>query len=208
MKTLRLEPSWKHNLSVTDLIAYPPEGYQFILDSGVDRTLFRKVSKSNWAYTFQHWLGTRIPLMMVKSYLEKSKRTPGTDLTYAAIHLVLRKEPWILDMQCEPPHLLLWIRWTEQQLDKYKEQVRKTLASPYCKKIICWVEAGKRALVSWLGDELEDKIEVVYWGSPKRNFVKNYDKENVKLLFVNSGNINTLAHFNRKGGSEVLKAFL
>ena len=91
MKTIHLKPSWKHSLSLNDLILYPPEGYQFTLDSGVERAFFGQASKLDWAYDFQHWLGTRIPLPLVKSYLERFKRTPSsTDLTYAVIHLVLR----------------------------------------------------------------------------------------------------------------------
>lgn len=209
MKTIFLEPSWKHNLSVSDLTRYPPKGYSFTVDNGRERTLFQLASKVNWTYSLQDLVGRKLPLMLIKSYLEKVRKIPqGTDLTYASIHLVLRREPWILDMQCEPPHLLLGNGWTEKQMSSYRDMVRTILTSSDCKKIICWLEAGKKALVSWLGDELGEKIEVVYWGVPGKSFVKNYDDRKIKLLFVNSGNINTATHFNIKGGSEVLKAFV
>ncbi len=208
MKTIHLEPSWKHNLSATELVESPPEGYQFTLDSGAQRTLFEVASKFDWVYALQHKVGTRVPLALAKSYLERLKRPPaGTDLTYATIHLVLRKEPWILDMQCEPPHLLLWTRWKREQPDRFSGRVRKALAAPNCKRIVCWVDAGRKALVSWLGEELEDKIEVIHLGSPSRDFTKSHDDSKITLLFVNSGNINTTDHFYRKGGSEVLEAF-
>lgn len=196
-------------LSVDNLVAYPPEGYRFISASSLEESVIQGASRFDWAYGVQHWLGTRVPLPLVKSYLGRFKSTSSSvDLTYALMHLVLRKEPWVLDMQCEPPHLLLWIRWSDKQRDRFRDSVRKRLASPYCRKVICWVEAGKKAFLSWLGSDLEDKIEMVYWGVPRRNFVKNHNDGKTKLLFVNSGNINTMAHFNRKGGSEVLQAFL
>jgi glycosyltransferase involved in cell wall biosynthesis len=57
------------------------------------------------------------------------------------------------------------------------------------------------------GKEFEEKIEVIYWGVPPKNFEKQYIKEKVKILFVNSGNINTALHFYGKGGAEVIQAF-
>lgn len=179
------------------------------MGSSLEENSFRWASRFDWAYDIQAWLGTRIPLPLIKSRLEKFRRPPSqSNLTYALMHLVFRQEPWVLDMQCEAPHMLVWMRCSEGQKHKYVEQVTKVLALPWCKKVICWTEAGRNAFLSWLGCELEKKIEVVSWGVPRRDFAKRYDDRKVKLLFVNSGNINTMAHFNRKGGSEVLQAFL
>lgn len=208
MKQIYLESAWKHNLSVNDLVLYPPEGYRFSLDSSLEESFFKRASRFEWTYAFQAWLGSKVPLKLVKSYLEKTRRVPGgTQLTYASIHLDFRDEPWILDMQVEPPHLLLWNRWAPKQSGQYRERVKKVLLSPHCKKVICWIEGAKKALLAWLGDELADKVETVYWGIPRRDFAKKYGGT-VKLLFVNSANINREAHFNVKGGSEVLAAFL
>jgi glycosyltransferase involved in cell wall biosynthesis len=138
--------------------------------------------------------------------LERFRQIPKeTDLTYAITHPVFRKEPWVLDMDCELPYLLMG---RERHFDRFKGVLKRALASQYCKKIICWVDAGRKAFLQMGYEELEDKIEVVHWAVPKRNFAKEPRGNRIKLLFVNSANLNQAFHFENKGGKEVVEAFL
>ena len=148
-----------------------------------------------------------MPLWLIKSFLERFQAAPqGSNLTYAIVHPVFRKEPWVLDLQCEQPYLLLG---HERHFRRYGGILRRVLASPYCRSIICAVEAGRRAFLSIMGcEELEPKVSVVHAAVPKRNFGKSFDEGKIKLLFVNSGNINTAWHFEVKGAKEVVESFL
>jgi glycosyltransferase involved in cell wall biosynthesis len=206
MKTIYLEPPWKPLLWSDILVTHPPQGYRFVAPQDAEQRLFQLAAKRDISYLFQRWVAGRMPVGLVKAYLEKFKPIPReANLTYAITHLVLRKEPWVLDMGNEVPHLLAG---TEAHLDKYKGTVKRALASPYCKKIIFWVETGREGFLSQVGQELEGKTEVVYGAVPPRRFTKRQHGDKVKLLFVNSGNINTARHFYAKGGREVVEAFV
>jgi len=204
-KLVYVEPAWKYPLSIRDLVLYPPEGYRFIAPKERSESVFRFLAKYDISYRLQAFIGNFVPLQLLKSYFNKLKSPPKESvLTYSLCHLVPRKEPWILDMISELPYILAW---NEKHLEKYKDRVKKVLSSNYCRKIICRVNKGKEAFLATFGEELDDKIEVVYWGATTKNFKKEYDKERVKILFVNSGNINTALHFYAKGGAEVVEAF-
>ncbi len=207
MKNIYLEPSWKQPVSAETLLRYPPQGYHFItrptsIDKGV-----RLAAKMGFTYHWQRWLEKIAPLWLAKSFLGRFNPPPKeASLTYSIIHIVFRKEPWVLDMQCEPPFILVG---DERHFAKYKGVVKRALASSYCRKIICPIEAGRKALLLAMdGEGLEPKIEVVPWTVPEREFVKSFNESKTKLLFVNSGNINEPLHFDKKGGKEILEAFL
>lgn len=205
MKTIYLEPAWKQTLSVKDLLVHSPQGYQFITKEASQEKVSKLAAKMDFAYALQGWLGGMLPLNLAKAYLERFRRIPqGADLTYAVTHLVFRKEPWVLDMQCEQPHLLIW---SERHFDRYKEALKRVLTSTYCRKIICWADAGRKAFLQMGCEELEDKIEVVHGAVIKRNFIKEYQQDNIKLLFVGSSNIRASRHFEVKGGKEIVEAF-
>ncbi len=89
---------------------------------------------------------------------------------------------------------------------KYKSTIENTLASEYCKKIICWSEAGaKTVLLSLNNPALEKKLAIVPRIPGRRNFTKSFNTDKIRLLFVNSNNIP--GQFFYKGGLNVLEAF-
>jgi glycosyltransferase involved in cell wall biosynthesis len=209
-KIVYVEPAWKCPLSVQELVLHPPEGYRFITPKGRSERVFRFLAKYDVSYKLQAFMGNLIPIQLLKSYFGKLKSPPKDSiLTYSLTHLVLRKEPWILDMANELPYLLAW---SEKHLKKYKDKIKEVLNSNYCRKIICRVNKGKEAFLATFGEELEEKVKVIYWAATPKNFKKRYDRDEVKILFVNSANINTTqfnaSHFCAKGGLEVLEAFI
>ncbi len=149
-----------------------------------------------------------IPIKLTKAYIDRFKKIPhGADLTYSAAHLVFRKEPWVVDLEFvtqfigpnDGPH-------TIRHFKKYKTIVEEMLRSEYCKKIMPWTDAGRKTILWNLNCEgFEHKIETVPLAVPRKDFIKQYNKGVIKLLFAGSANIPR--DFEIKGGKEVLEAF-
>jgi glycosyltransferase involved in cell wall biosynthesis len=116
--------------------------------------------------------------------------------------LVLRDEPWVLELPCEHVTNVVggFKHWR-----RFKGLIRRVLASENCRKIIVSIEASARALEASLGAGLAEKTTLVRWAVPKKQFVKHFDSTRVKLLFVNSANIPD--QFDAKGGKEAVEAF-
>jgi len=187
------------------LLSHPPDGYRVVAKAtNWDRAL-SVATRVNGIYLFQERvLGKLIPVNLAKAYLERFKRLPqGTALTYAAGHLVFRKEPWVVDME----FVTQLAGYSAEHFKRYRRLIERTLASDYCRRIICWTEAGKKTVLENMNCEgFKDKVEVVRLSVPKKDFIKDYDAGKVKLLFVGSSNIP--GEFEYKGGIEALKAFV
>ena len=208
VKAIYLEPAWKLRKTsyIQAFFLYPPEGYKFIVRQGVQNNIFDFLSKYGVSFQIQSFLTNIFPLQLLKSYAEKFNPLPKEAcLTYSLDHLVLRKEPWILEMGFEPPWILCG---TENQLEKLKEKVRKVLFLANLKKIIFPIEKGKEAFLEKLGRDLKEKVKVISEPVIPRTSEKVFKESKVKLLFVNSGNINNDYIFYIKGGAEVIEAFL
>ena len=204
MKQVYVDVAGRMHTLFKRLMAYPPEGYQFIANETSWDKLSNAVVRSNGLYSLQDQVLNRIiPVNLAKAYLEKLKKPPkGTDLTYATGQLIFRREPWIVDLE----YVTQLAGHSIKHFKKYKGLIEKTLASDYCKKITSVTEAGiKTVLLNLDTAELADKVEVIRPAIPKRNFTKDYNKDKVRLLFVGSANIP--GNFRVKGGGEVLEAF-
>ena len=205
IKTVFIEPSWKAR-STEDLTQFPPDGYRFIAPEGRDSWILKHASKWDYSYKLLALAGSIIDVALLKSRLDKLKAPPKEAcLTYSLCHVVLRKEPWILDMLTELPCILAW---RETHLRRHREQVREILLADNCRQVICRVEKGRQAFLAAFGDDLAYKVKMVSWGTQAREFCKDHNSDRVKILFVNSGNINTATHFFNKGGAEVVQAFI
>jgi glycosyltransferase involved in cell wall biosynthesis len=203
-KTVYFEPGWKFHSSYRSLIENPPEGYTFKVGLGLSNQFFKVISTVNLPYVVQQkFLSKWIPVNIVKSRFDRLKRIPhDIDLTYSSGHLVFRKEPWVVDME----YISLLTGYNVANWRKYKSTIENTLASEYCKKIICWSEAGaKTVLLSLNNPVLEKKLAIVPRVPNQRIFTKSFNADKVRLLFVNSNNIP--GQFYYKGGLNVLEAF-
>jgi glycosyltransferase involved in cell wall biosynthesis len=189
-----------------ELLLSPPSGYRFVtIESDWDK-VSDIVSRTDILYSLQlNVLAKLFPPNLVKAYLERFKKPPnGTVLTYSIGHLVFRKEPWVVDME----FVTQLTGYNFKHFKRLRWLIEKFFASEYCKKIICWTEAGKKTILLNLDCEsFADKVEVVPLAVRKKNFVKDFsiNGKNVKLLFVGSANIP--GEFEYKGGKEVLEAF-
>jgi glycosyltransferase involved in cell wall biosynthesis len=199
-----VEPLWKmHSLHQT-LFERPPAGYDYITPADNTEKMFRTASGANPAYALLYFLERYFPLRLAIARYKKLKRPPrGTDLTYSHSHLVLRKEPWVADIE----YLSLLISPYPEQFFKYQKIVQRTLESSHCRKIICETVAGKESVLRNLDcEKLESKIEILPVGVAPKNFTRIYNEDKIKLLFLGSANI--LGEFENKGGREALASFL
>jgi glycosyltransferase involved in cell wall biosynthesis len=203
-KKIYAEPLWKMHLGrYRAQTLYPPEGYEFIMPQTLSGKAFNIASKLSLSYSALNRLDRMIPLYLIKSHLERLKKIPeGTDLTYSFDHLVFRKEPWVVELET----VANITSGSERLLRKYKGFIEGVFASKYCKKIIFWNDAGMKSVLLNLDcSKFERKIERVNLALPKRDFIKSYNRERIRLLFINSVNRSGLFHI--KGGKEVLEAF-
>ena len=185
-----------------ELIRYPPEGYEFV----VDQAMWEKHPTSSHLINelLIRFMDKLIPVHLFKAYLNRFlKRTPqGIDLIYAYNHLVFGAKPWVLWLE-EVGRLA---GFNIKHLRRYKGLVERVLASDYCKRIITSSELSKKTTLLNLDcSQFEQKIEIIPLAVHRKDFTKKYDNEKVKLLFVSSDR--SPGSFELKGGSVVLEAF-
>jgi len=202
-KRIYVEPLWKMPSGYREQLLDSPEGYEFIIPQTLPEKTFSIASKLPLSYSVLNRLDRMIPIYLIKSYLERFKKIPeGTDLTYSMFHLVFRKEPWIVELET----VANFTSGSERLLRKYKGLIERTLASKYCKKIMFWNDAAMKSVLLNLDcSKFEHKMERINFAVHKKDFTKSYNRERIRLLFVNSSN--NLGYFDIKGGKEVLEAF-
>lgn len=203
LKKIYFEPAGRVHSSQRELINYPPEGYQFITSKTF---LDERIVGSDLIF---HKLRLQVldrlmPLNLAKAWLDTFLRKIPEDveLIYAYNHPVFRKKPWVVSV--EWAHVL--VGRDLRYFPRYKKSVEKLLASDYCKKILTWTEMAKKSIpMNFNCADFEHKIEVVPHTTHSKDFVKDYNIDKVRLLFV--GSVDDPKDFEIKGGKEVLQAF-
>lgn len=201
MRSIFLEPAWKLPISYSELAKSPPENYEVLHDSGGEQVI-KSVSGHDSSHLLQAAVARILPVQLLISQM-RSLKGNSADLTYAVAHVSMKAKPWVLDMETDLPVQLVG---NDKQFALTKRYVRALILSAFCKKVICWVEAGRQAFIESF-DDVEDKVVCVNWCVPRRSIRRKIPSKRVKLLFVNSGNINTAEHFLAKGGREVVHAY-
>ena len=203
-RAVYLESTWKRHSAYRLLLERPPQGYRFAAADGRQEAIIGAASRFRAVYSMLHTLDRLAPVHLLKSCWDMARPRPkGARLTYAVNHLVLRREPWLLDLPCE--HVSNTIGGY-RHFRLFRGFVRSTLLSPHCRRIIVSIAVGKRALAAALGEDVAAKASVVHWAGEPKPFVKEYRPGGrVKMLFVDSANIP--GQFRYKGGLEALEAF-
>ena len=202
------EPLGYVDQSQREMFDLPPDGYRFVLNSAPlrdrvvtsDTFLFRVYTPLRFSFPVN-----QVPTHLLKAYIDsRTKRPPeGASLTYAYNHVVFRAEPWI----CMVEHPTMLVAPSSGLLRRWRHVIERRLASQWCRKVICWSEAGRESLLANIDCRpFADKIEVVPLAVRPRQFVRTPRTDGrVKLLFVGSGN--GLGAFHLKGGKEAVEAF-
>lgn len=204
MKKVYLDFHGKKHSLYDNLINYPPNGYEFV--TGI--TSLSKFTKSASNISFLPNLLMRsinrlMPISILKPYLERNCKLPSDiNLIYSSGHVIFKGIPWVVDLEFVT-HLC---GYNLNLLKRYKETIKKSLESENCKKIMPWTNAGKKTIVlTFNSDIIREKTETVYLSVPPKNFVKEYNKDKIKIFFVGSQNLPK--DFEIKGGKEVFHAF-
>ncbi len=205
-KRVYLQPPFLMHACHNRLVRFPPSGYEFVVRETAQEKTFRVATRMSAVRGLLRSSDLILPTTLAKSWLEKWNKPPsGTALTYASEHLVLRSEPWVVDM--EFAHLFAGRH--PKHLKRYRRVIQGALASPHCRRIICWSEAARSTLLDLDMQHFEHKIEVVYNSIEPKNFVKEYGNgKKIKILFVGADALtNAWEAFEYKGGREVLATF-
>jgi glycosyltransferase involved in cell wall biosynthesis len=196
-----LEFSGKSHSLYNILAENPPPGYRIRTKGDISSSMSNSLTKNEFIYSFQEViLNKLIPVTILKSQMEALRKPPrNTDLTYAAGHLILRDEPWVVDLE----FYTQLAGYNLHHLNRFRKVVEKALSSNQCKKIICWTNLAKKTITENTSNkEIHDKIEIVRLSTTTRKFTKMSSKDKIKILFVGSSNIP--GEFEFKGGIDLL----
>jgi hypothetical protein len=139
-----LEFTWKRHLAYDSLLTDPPAGYRFVVGDGRGQHAIKAASRFAPAYSALYALDRLVPVHLLKSYWDARTRPPaGTALTYAVNHLVLRDEPWVLDLPCEHVTNVLG---GFRHFQRYRGLVKRVLAAGNCRRIIVNRRPGRRGV--------------------------------------------------------------
>jgi glycosyltransferase involved in cell wall biosynthesis len=212
MKTVYLEgraSGWEMHSLYKELVRFPPTGYKFI--TSVDERVSKSqdeiylLNKIFMKYRIVKTLYDYVRPLAYDFYyhLADGSKPEEADLTYAANHLVFRKEPWIVDLE----HVGALAAYGK--IKSVGKTILKCLRSNNCRKIIPWTEMGKRSLLSSINCRgIEDKTEVINLAVHSKKFQKKFDHDRLKILFLGTSNrANIGDSFAFKGGNEVFRAF-
>ena len=127
-----IEPTWGLHSAYKSLIRFPPKGYRFEAEHGRESSAIKAASRFPLTYFLLYALDRVVPVHLLKSYRNTLKRPPaGTKLTYSTMHLVLRNEPWVLDLPCEHVTNVLG---GFRHFKRFRGLVKGVLAAPNCRK--------------------------------------------------------------------------
>ncbi len=197
-KVVYYEPAGRIHSSQWELIDNPPEGYKFVT---------KKISPIvNNDFIFDkvrlQILDRLMPLNLVKAKLDSLLRMPKADIIFAYNHVVFRKMPWVV--------LVEWANILAGRdlrfFPRYKDRIERMLSSEYCRGIVTWTSRAKESMLrSYNTKGFEDKIRVIPHAVRRTEYVRNYKRNSLNLLFV--GSINTPEDFNAKGAADAIEAF-
>jgi glycosyltransferase involved in cell wall biosynthesis len=206
-KRVYLEPPWVMHATHRRLVDCPPEGYEFVVSETLQERVFKGLVRRRPLRFALRSSDSVLPTGLVKSWLERRNTPPrGTVLTYAAEHLVLRPEPWVIEIELASQVLGRHPR----HLKRFKTVLERAFSSAFCRKILCQSEASRRGLVADLNAErFENKIEVVPCSLAPKPIQKRYIEGKVRMIFVGaSARERSWLAFEYKGGREVLECFV
>lgn len=202
-----LEPPWLMHSGQWRLVESPPPNYKILLRTTPQEKIFSTVTSSSFTRTLLRSIDLLLPTGLIKSILERANKIPeGSALTYSVDHLVLRPEPWVLEME----FAFLLAGRNPKHLKRFKYFVRRSLESQFCRKILTTSEAAKNSMLSDLDStKISEKVQVVSYTIPPQQFIKeHHEDQTIRLLFVGADMLrDSREAFEYKGGREVIEAY-
>ena len=171
MKKVYLEFPGKTHSLYNILVSNPPKGYQIHPKADPTTRITKSITNIQSIYSFQEvLLNALIPVTLLKSQIESIKKPPkDTDLTYSAGHIILRDEPWVVDLE----FITQLSGYSLLHLQRYRKIIENALSSNLCKKIICWTEQGKKSIQHNVHNKkIHEKIEIVRLSTTRKEPVQ------------------------------------
>ena len=101
-RKIYLEPNYKLHVGyhIQELMPYPPQGFEFVVNQKTSDGLFKWISKNALSYKLATELYRFAPIVLRKSQIGHfiTKPPEGSELTFSLNHLIFRDEPWIIEM--------------------------------------------------------------------------------------------------------------
>ena len=192
------------------ILEYPPQGYEFIFSRKSTHKKSQLIKEIRKAVPLKKNSVRKLLWCQLRWYTNAVFKKTSTygDLIFSPYKLVYsKKKPWIVMIE----HVgdLCPIIYDTKHLGLYKCFIEKVLSSKRCKKILPYLDTEKMTLFKGLNCEaFKDKIEVVNLALPPKNFKKDYDKDEVSLLFLGTAHKSNISgSFEERGGIELLEAF-
>lgn len=205
-RKIYMEPPWKMHAAQHRLVNFPPDGYEFAIKETPQEKIFDVATRWNLPRLLLRSSDIVLPTGLVKSWIERWNKPPaGSLLTYAVDHLVFRPESWVMELEFAS----LVAGRHPRHIRRFQGIMRRYLNSPYCKRVLCTSEAARRTALDHLDSRsFQHKVEAVYYSVPPQSFVKEYQNEKIKMLFVGADALRSSEEaFEGKGGRNVLETF-
>jgi len=177
------------------LIKFPPKGVLFInykngIRENYNLTVYERKKNIIRKIIGKINSSLRIPRMFYFS--------TNADLIHTSRGIIpLNKKPWIMDIE----HAKSFFDDHKPLLSgRARSIVRKFILSKYCKKILPHCIMSYKSLVSAFGEDIKEKLEVMYPAIKPYRISKKRKSSKIRLLFIAN-------KFFEKGGKEVLEAF-
>ncbi len=197
---------YKLHTFYSSLLQYPPDGYYFnncsSNDSRISLTSLLSDSSVRRVSRVADKIG--LPIKLMTSLRTLFQHLPRTDFIYTPGMLSFAKRQFITDAE------EALSSWMGRQYDSriLHPLIEASLASDYCKKIICWNRATVNSILdTYDATDFADKIVVIPPATPLSKERLKPRKPVFEILFLGSVNIDTPEAFYYKGGHLALEVF-
>jgi glycosyltransferase involved in cell wall biosynthesis len=203
MRRILVETLWKMHPAEWFQFLHPPEGYEYVIQRNLIEPIAYDMSRSRNAVALFQIAANTLPLSFIRSIYGLTRK-PSNDVsfTYSIWHMVLRHEPWVMEVADVGN-----FAFNEIQLLTLKHFIMRRLEMDNCKYLICWFNQVKEDLKRYFNSrKISEKIAVVPRAvTPKSPPLRKSGDDIVRILFV--GSASQVGEFEQKGGPELLYAF-
>lgn len=194
---------WYFHSLYSELIDYPPEGYQikYEKDALTHESIHSLDSKSANPVIKEALFHLKpIPYLLIQRM--KQYEPKDCDLIYASQHLLFNaKKPWLTDFE------FVSALAAYGNISPVKNIIKKALEHNQCKFILPWSNWAKETLLNSIDcQNIREKIQVVHYTVRPKKFEKK-QHDGINILFVGSSNPMNTRNIQFKNLKEIILAF-
>lgn len=193
---------FKMHTSIQLMTEYPPEGYEFIIQKIEKSNFLSKIKQSKFVQWAYKELIKPLTGSLAFNHLNYAPQIPEeADLVFSNQILNINK-PYVLDIIDQPSCM---VGYDYDFFTNHIKGIEAKLLSKYCKKIIISNETSMKIMHKTFSKKVLKKTVLVHAAIRDPVFKKNYNKNEIQLLFM--GSIANPQDFYPKGGLEALESF-